>query len=75
MTSLTFELSDDPAHEQHGMIIKVRGKKPSSLLSPTHIALDVRGDGFWSTVGSVYGEFAASMARYTSAVELACDVC
>lgn len=64
VTSLTFELSSDPAHENHGMLITVRGKKPSSLTRPEHIALDVRGDSFWKAVSSSYGDFAASMAKY-----------
>ena len=48
------------------MIIKVTGKKPRELTSPTHIALAVRGTGFWNAVSSAYGEFAASMARYSN---------
>lgn len=65
MTSLTFELSRDPAHEKHGMVIKVTGTKPRELAIPTHIALAVRGTEFWNAVSSAYGEFAASMARYS----------
>ena len=47
------------------MIIKVTGTKPRKLASPTHIALAVRGTGFWNAVSSAYGEFATSMARYS----------
>ena len=57
------------------MVIKVTGMKPRELESPTHIALAVRGTGFWNAVSSAYGEFAASMAKYVIIILILNRVC
>ena len=55
------------------MVVKVTGTKPRELESPTHIALAVRGTGFWNAVSSAYGEFVASMAKYVINIDI--DYC
>lgn len=63
MTDIKFSLSRDPTHENHGLVIEVKGRKPSELNCPVHLALNVEGRGFWSVASRAFGDFPVSLAR------------
>jgi len=64
VTDIKFSLSQDPAHDSHGLVVKVKGQKPGPLDTPVHLALSVEGGGFWRSAASVFGEFPVGFARY-----------
>ena len=63
VSKLTFSLSHAPEHDGHGLIVKIEGKKPASLVQPVHIALDVSGQQFWRVAAQAFGEWASSLGR------------
>lgn len=63
VSDITFTLSQDPTHENHGIVIKVKGTKARQIEKPLHLALTVDGTSFWHTASNVFGEFAVSLAR------------
>ena len=64
INTFSAELSRDPAHDNHGMIINLKGTKPSDLAVPVHVAFTVEGDGFWNVVNASFGQLAVEKARY-----------
>jgi len=44
-------------------VVKVKGKKPSELAQPVHIALNISGPGFWRAASSTFGEWKVGLAR------------
>eukprot|EP00731_Ephydatia_muelleri_P024755 Em0016g1026a len=63
VNKISAEFSTDPAHNGHGMIIKLEGTKPSDLKLPVHVAFSVGGDDFWYQVNAIFGQWAVGMAR------------
>ncbi len=63
VSNIKFSLSQDPAHEKHGLVIQVKGRKPKELSEPVHLSLNVEGGGFWGVASRVFGEFPVSLAR------------
>ena len=63
VSNIKFSLSQDPAHEKHGLVIQVKGRKPRELSEPVHLSLNVEGGGFWGVASKVFGEFPVSLAR------------
>ncbi len=64
VSDIKFSLSRDPAHENHGLVIEVKGYKPSALSEPVHLSLNVEGGGFWGVASRAFGEFPVNLARY-----------
>lgn len=60
---MTCTLSTNPAHESHGMFIKVKGTKPKDLDRPVHLALDVGGSSFWFIAASLFSEMLVNFAK------------
>ena len=60
---MTIALSQDKAHNQHGIIVKLKGEKRSSIARPAYIALNVTGNSFWNVASSTFGEWKVSLAR------------
>ena len=61
---MRFSLSKSPEHEEHGVVVTVKGTKPSSLQMPAIMALDVpASDGVWNGVEMLLGKFIVSLIR------------
>ena len=63
VNKLSFSLSKDPAHNGHGLIVKLEAQKPSQLEKPLHIALGVDGEEFWRTAARAFGDWTVGLAR------------
>ena len=50
-------------HDNHGVIVKIKGTKPPSLKSSPYVAVDVSGQSFWGVVLEAFGEWRVSCAR------------
>ena len=63
VTELSFSLSQAPAHDGHGLVVRMKGRKPANLVQPVHVALDVSGQYFWRTAAAAFGEWPTSLGR------------
>lgn len=48
---------------KNGFIIKIKGEKPNSLELPKYMALNIKGDHFWSIMSYHFTGLAISVAR------------
>jgi hypothetical protein len=64
VTSLNIALSRE--HDNHGVIVKIKGTKPPSLKSSPYVAVDVSGQRFWGVVLDAFGGWKVSFARWAN---------
>lgn len=62
MTSIHIALSGE--HNNHGIVVKIKGTKPPGLKQPVHIAMDVTGDKLWRTASNVFGKWKVKFVRF-----------
>lgn len=59
---MNIALSTD--HDGHGLVVKLKGTKPTELSSVLHVAMNVSGQSFWRNVSNVFGSWKTNFARY-----------
>ena len=60
---MSIALSRNPAHNGHGIVVQIQGRKPSHLTLPAHIALNIGGSGFWRAASNTFGEWKVGLAK------------
>ena len=60
---LKVNLSHDPEHEGHGLVVSIKGTRDKGVAKPVHMALQIPPSRFWMAAENAFGSFPVRMAR------------